>query len=126
MYNYLVSIFFICFSYQLSFAQQMLKPSAAEIAQLPEWAKMMYGSNPNVYEVQNAYEAYYRHRPFEKTYHTQYYKRWIREHQYLINDEGFILAINEADEQVKEANYLKKQSACTKTSNWEVVGPITN
>lgn len=122
----LVSILFICFSFQLSFAQQMLRPSAAEIAQLPSWAQMMYGTNPNLYEVQNAYEAYYRHRPFEKTYHTQYYKRWIREHQYLVNDEGFIVPTNQAEEQIKEANYLKKQNLRTKNSNWEVVGPITN
>ena len=39
----------------LVFAQNMYKPSEAEIATLPIWAQLMYGENPNVYEVDRAY-----------------------------------------------------------------------
>ena len=43
---------------------------------LPEWAKLMYDDHSDPYEVKAAYENYYTSHPFEKTVHTQYYKRW--------------------------------------------------
>jgi hypothetical protein len=44
----------------------------------PAWMQLLAAPDPNVFEVQAAYEAYYRERPFEKNNYTQYYKRWMR------------------------------------------------
>lgn len=45
--------------------------------QLPEWAAMMYNDQADPFLVKEAYESFYATHPFEKTVHTQYYKRWV-------------------------------------------------
>ncbi|NDB36568.1 MAG: hypothetical protein EB023_14790, partial [Flavobacteriia bacterium] len=98
-------------------SQILKKPSAFEITQLPSWAQQMYSDNPNLIEVSAAYKAYYRSHPFEKNYHTQYFKRWIRTYSTQINDEGFIVPANTYNAAMKPT--------LTKSSNWSIVGPIT-
>ena len=107
-----------------AFAQQMQKPSTTAIAELPQWAQLMYSENPNVYQVSQAYQDYYRTHTFEKNYHTQYYKRWMRQNQYLIDELGFIYTPTQVQLQNEDALYFKKQNTL-KTSNWSIVGPIT-
>jgi photosystem II stability/assembly factor-like uncharacterized protein len=107
-----------------AFAQQMQKPSTTAIAELPQWAQLMYSENPNVYQVSQAYQDYYRTHTFEKNYHTQYYKRWMRQNQYLIDELGFINTPTQVQLQNEDALYFKKQNTL-KTSNWSIVGPIT-
>jgi photosystem II stability/assembly factor-like uncharacterized protein len=107
-----------------AFAQQMQKPSATTIAELPQWAQLMYCENPNVYQVSQAYQDYYRTHTFEKNYHTQYYKRWMRHNQYFTDEFGFINTPNQEQLQNQDALYFKKQNTL-KTSNWSIVGPIT-
>ncbi len=107
-----------------AFAQQMQKPSATTIAELPQWAQLMYSENPNVYQVSQAYQDYYRTHTFEKNYHTQYYKRWMRHNQYFTDEFGFINTPNQEQLQNEDALYFKKQNTL-KTSNWSIVGPIT-
>ncbi len=55
------------------------KPSEAVIQSAPEWAQLMYSDQPIVAEVDAAYKEFFRQRAFEKSYHTQYYKRWRRQ-----------------------------------------------
>lgn len=107
-----------------AFAQQMQKPSTTAIAELPQWAQLMYSENPNVYQVSQAYQDYYRTHTFEKNYHTQYYKRWMRKNQYLTDELGFIYTPTQVQLQNEDALYFKKQNTL-KTSNWSIVGPIT-
>ncbi|NBV92145.1 MAG: T9SS C-terminal target domain-containing protein [Flavobacteriia bacterium] len=104
----------------MTFGQNMQKPSAYEIQSLPTWAKMMYGEQPNLFEVSKLYSQYFNDHPFEKNYHTQYYKRWIRKNQYLINDEGFIVENSPAHN-----DQTPSKPTPLKSSNWSVVGPIT-
>jgi photosystem II stability/assembly factor-like uncharacterized protein len=99
-----------------SFAQNLKKPSASEISTLPEWAQLMYGDHPNLLEVSAKYRAYYQNHDFEKNYHTQYYKRWIRAYSNQINDAGEITA--------QETSPTPKPSL-NKSSSWSIVGPIT-
>ena len=103
-------------SFTLSRAQLMKKPSAVEISTLPQWAQLMYGDNPNMLEVSTAYNTYYRTHPFEKTYHTQYYKRWVRTYSTQLNDAGYIVA---------QAVNSNPKPSVNKSSSWSVVGPIT-
>ena len=60
-----------------SFAQQEEKYNISG-DDLPEWVSLMYQENPDVGEVVEAYEDYYKEHRFEKNTYTQYYKRWIR------------------------------------------------
>jgi photosystem II stability/assembly factor-like uncharacterized protein len=99
-----------------SFAQNLKKPSAYEISTLPEWAQLMYGDHPNLLEVSAKYRAYYQNHDFEKNYHTQYFKRWIRTFSTQINDAGEITA---------QTTNLTPKPILNKSSSWSVVGPIT-
>lgn len=126
MPKYFLQVFFIGLFISSPFvAQQMAKPSSHEINLLPEWAQLMYGPNPNMQEVANAYQDYYRTHAFEKNYHTQFYKRWIRQNQYFIDDQGFIKTPTQEQLLEENAHYLKKQIVQNKSSNWSIVGPIT-
>ena len=41
-----------------SIGQNLKKPSAYEISTLPEWAKEMYGNQPNLLKVSALYQQY--------------------------------------------------------------------
>ena len=107
------------------FAQNLQKPSQSEISSLPLWAKAMYSDNPSVFEVDDLYREYYTKNAFKKTYHTQYYKRWRRKNLNYTDENGFIHEPSPNEKQENELAYRKKQST-TKSSNWNIVGPITN
>jgi photosystem II stability/assembly factor-like uncharacterized protein len=107
------------------FAQNLQKPSQSEISSLPLWAKTMYSDNPSVFEVDDLYREYYTKNAFKKTYHTQYYKRWRRKNLNYTDENGFIHEPSPNEKQENELAYRKKQST-TKSSNWNIVGPITN
>lgn len=105
------------------YSQQMYKPSADEIKNLPEWAQKMYGEKPNVWEVDQLYNNYFSSHIFVKSYHTQYYKRWRRMVADRISSDGFVEEFTM--EQLEQMNsvYLAQQST-EKSSNWSVIGPL--
>jgi len=113
----------LIFNYTLS--QNLQKPSISEVSSLPLWAKTMYAENPSIFEVDQLYKEYYRNNPFEKSFHTQYYKRWRRKYLSYTDALGIIHEPTQADLQSSEQAYRKKQTN-TKSSNWSIVGPITN
>lgn len=110
---------------EFSQGQNLKKPSVNEVAQLPEWAQLMYSEQPNVYEVDALYKAYFRTHEFEKSYHTQYYKRWRKAALPYVTDAGFIDLPEELEQRQIDAEFQRKQKR-QKSSNWSVVGPITN
>ena len=79
------------------FAQTMYRPSDYEVSKSPDWAQMMYSENPNVFEVGKAFKAYFKENEFEKSYHTQYYKRWRRSVDDFVNANGFVEMPSEQD-----------------------------
>ena len=109
----------------VSYSQNLKKPSTYEISQLPEWAQMMYAENPSVFEVDALYRSYFADHEFVKTYHTQYYKRWRRAALPYLSAAGYIQKPSEDEQRQIDKAYLRKQTQ-QKTSNWSVVGPITN
>jgi photosystem II stability/assembly factor-like uncharacterized protein len=113
----LLTVTFVCKAQQI--------PSATEIASLPLWAQKMYGDHPNVLEVSSLYTEYYRANSFEKNYHTQYFKRWKRKYIAQLDDQGFPIVYSPEEQALIDQTYLHKQSV-NKSSNWSVVGPITN
>ncbi|MFN6038438.1 MAG: PKD domain-containing protein, partial [Bacteroidota bacterium] len=120
-------LIFVLF-YFVNNAQNFQKPSASEINNLPQWAQMMYSGSAGPAEVENAYINWYLNHPFEKNFHTQYYKRWQRFHAHNLDLNGNkILGTRE--------NYfppLKKVYSGLKiktpTSHagqpWQLIGPI--
>jgi len=106
-----------------SHSQNLQKPSPSEIQSLPLWAQRMYGENPNVWEVDSLYRSYFKNEAFQKSYHTQYYKRWRRSVQNCVNSNGFVSLPTQEELNQHNKLYLKKQNA-EKSSSWTVIGPI--
>lgn len=104
--------------------QNMYKPSAFEITRLPRWAQEMYGANPNLFIIDSLYADFHSKNKFEKSYHTQYYKRWRRSVSQYVNETGFIQRPSPQEEKSIQQEFLAKQPAPTSVSNWSVLGPI--
>ena len=49
----------------------------------PAWVKMMYSDDANPDAVRAAFDAHYADAPFVKNRDTQFYKRWMRNHEVL-------------------------------------------
>ncbi len=70
---------FSCFLLFLSGLSAQQKPHPPHFdSKAPAWASMLTEAQPNVREIQAAYQAWYAERPFEKNRYTQYYKRWMQ------------------------------------------------
>ena len=80
----------------------------------PQWVRLMYSGNPNVYEVDFEYSKYYRENVFEKNIHTQNYKHWRMLIEPLIDSEGNIAS---------QKTY-KQKNRSLKTNTWSCVGPL--
>jgi photosystem II stability/assembly factor-like uncharacterized protein len=121
----LFCVFYVLAS-QISFAQVLQKPSVTEISTLPDWAQTMYGPNPNVFDVDSLFAAHYSVHPFQKNYHTQYYKRWRKSVARYIDLKGFVVAPTVFQEEQKDEDYREKLATSGQPEtnpNWAVVGP---
>jgi hypothetical protein len=47
----------------------------------PDWVRLMYEDDATPEVVRSAFEAHYENVPFVKNRDTQYYKRWMRNHE---------------------------------------------
>ena len=94
MKNFACHAFFTSIMFVLSttilVAQQ--RPAPVYVApDAPEWMRMMEGDNPNVFEIQRAYSAYFETHSFEKNSYTQYFKRWMHWARAFTRADGSIL-----------------------------------
>lgn len=94
----------------------------------PQWAILMYSSNPNVPEVVRQYTAFYKEHSFEKSVHTQNYKHWLQQIEPLLNQDGFIAPLSKESEDQKnnllKQRYQQRQSRSNGTGGWEAMGPF--
>ena len=118
-------LLFILFFSSFVLGQNLQKPSAVEIQTLPAWAQLMYSEHPSMLEVERLYNLYYSEHPFQMNYHTQYFTRWKRKYGNYVDQNGFIVLPTTEQQKKIDQQYLKKQKK-VKSSNWSVVGPITN
>ncbi len=132
-YKNLLLLFAFCLLCLSAKAQNLHKPFVSANEVLPEWVTLMYANNPNVWQVDNARKAYYSHNPFQKTAHTQYYKRWRRAVAAHINAQGYVEMPTWEQQQAAELAYrqkriaLKNQNSAEKqlsSSAWECLGPF--
>jgi photosystem II stability/assembly factor-like uncharacterized protein len=94
----------------------------------PEWAKLMYEPNPNCNEVDKLYEAYFKITKYEKTYHTQYYKRWRRAINPFLNNSGFVDSNKKVGMQgvIDKLRKHQEENKKTRSGNWTPLGPFKN
>jgi photosystem II stability/assembly factor-like uncharacterized protein len=91
----------------------------------PEWVHKMYSANPNVFEIEKAYMAYYKSNNFVKTLHTQNYKHLMKNvnQNHLYDENGFIFV---KDNQEIENSLLRfpNSTLSTQSANWTPIGPF--
>ncbi len=105
---------------------KMLKPTDYEISKAPHWAQLMYQEDPNVFEVEAAYRAYFQEQAFVKTYHTQYYKRWRRGAERYIQTDGRIAYPNNKNELAQRKSFeANRPDSFRDGGDWSLLGPIT-
>ncbi len=135
--RYFVSLFLLIFTNQL-FPQDVAFPQALHPDlpftyvkvddNTPAWAKLLYGENPNIREINALYSTWRAKNPDVKNGHTRNYKHYLA---YLIqnqaiNAEGFVelptdeLALAKAW-QKKRNSILKNKSSLS--NPWTAVGP---
>lgn len=118
---FLLGMLLITFSVAAQENQQSYRFSEND----PEWVKQLYVANPNLFELRELYHEYYLTHPFQKTKHTQYFKRLMKENWSYVNNEGFI--DKSIDSKENEQAYLNTvlASAASKAANseWEEMGP---
>lgn len=102
------------------------QPSPYEIARAPLWAQKMYAGNVSVDAVDSLYRAYYRIHPFEKSYHTQYYKRWRRFMSPFVAGDGFIHLppTDSLLQQQQRYEQLLRTMAKSRNIHWSLIGPL--
>src|SRR6187399_2658829 len=71
------------------FAQKYYKVAPVKGETLPAWAIQMYSDHPNIWQVDDGYRIWRQTHPEEKTTYTQYYKKWRRDLEPFINNQGF-------------------------------------
>ena len=91
----------------------------------PDWAKLMYSENPNVYEVDQLYYKYFQTNAYKKTTYTQYYKQWRRNLDLYLNNEGNIDMSKKARQSVV-INKLRNDTKQKRLAggNWTSLGPF--
>lgn len=101
----------------------------------PNWAVAMYGKNPNVYQVVEMYEAYYRTHEFVKTIHTQNFKHWRWRAEEYLDADGYIQIPDQKTEEQEQQRLKKRfqarqqahktlQKTGNPTSEWYSMGPF--
>lgn len=135
---YLKIILFV-FIFNISSAQKVTIPSPKypELfksiptieSNTPEWAKLMYSSEPNVRKIETAYALYYKEHPYQKNTHIQNYKHFMRivfSENYVQKD-GSLLAPVKTAMHKRSPNKFQKHFAelrSTATANWKFIGPF--
>lgn len=108
-------------------AQKLVRPGIDPAETLPEWVVLMYADNPNVWAVETAYRVYYQTHPFEKTTHTQYYKKWRRATRFLVAADGYIYYPTPGEERARDKKYQQwheqHQPIGLRSGTWECIGP---
>ncbi|MFZ9028502.1 MAG: T9SS type A sorting domain-containing protein [Crocinitomicaceae bacterium] len=80
----------------------------------PDWVHYQYSENVNLIKLRDMYDAYYDTHEFQKTRHTQYYKRFLKENWIHIDNDGFI-------QKPKKGNAVTTNKG--PTSPWNELGP---
>ena len=92
----------------------------------PDWALLMYGQDPCVWDVDSLYKAYYATHPFQKNIHTQNYRHWRRRVDQALDEQGYYRPLSRgAEDLLFQQMKNRRQAAASKGSppGWTCLGP---
>ncbi|MFN8164721.1 MAG: T9SS type A sorting domain-containing protein [Bacteroidia bacterium] len=108
-------------------AQLCFKPLDTLDTTIPHWARMMYGAQPNVYEVEKEYKEYVNLHPDDKRPYIGYYQNWRRYVQRFVQEDGSIVIPTEQEEQQSLQRARQAQQGSTANhAVWSFAGPKKN
>ena len=119
-------LFLLILISKFSFAQLNMKPSDTTDATLPQWTRMMYSSNPNVFEVDKAYESYKKTHGGEQDRHVAYYNQWRRYIQPYIQENGTIKFPTLQERKDFQQRTKNLSHSLRQSSSWNFAGPVKN
>jgi photosystem II stability/assembly factor-like uncharacterized protein len=91
----------------------------------PDWIHKMYIDNPNIFEIEKAYLAFYNSNDFVKTIHTQNYKHLMKQvHQNHWFDENGFIIVKENQELDQSQLRSAKSTESDQVANWTPIGPL--
>lgn len=91
----------------------------------PEWMHKMYSSNPNIFEIEQAYLTYYQSNDFVKTLHTQNYKhlmKFVYQNNWMDTDGTINVKEFSEDKGIQER--ITAQNQALQVANWNPIGPF--
>ena len=95
----------------------------------PEWAVLLYASEPNVYKIEAAFKDFYNNNPYKKSVHGQNYKYFMRAvfNNNYVQEDGSVEVINNFP--ITSTNTASSKSFNSNTTNdnakWDFIGPFT-
>ena len=118
--------FFVYFIFLLSFGQSPeINKNSDLFKNAPNWAKLMYTENPNVNEVDQLYAQFFKTNRYQKTFHTQYYKRWRKAINPYLNKEGFFdISKKSKLAQIIQTSRVQNYNRNSLAGNWTPLGPF--
>ena len=93
-------------------------------AGLPDWARAMYAADPQVPAVDQAFDAYYRTHPFQKTIHTHNYRYWRRMVEPWLDEQGYIRRPDAAAEASRYRQLQPQGGGRLDPPLWRSMGPF--
>jgi photosystem II stability/assembly factor-like uncharacterized protein len=112
----------LCYLTSNTFSQSYSYRPNQNDPNLPQWVKMMYANNPNVYAVDSAFKA--NNEPEEEgqesNIYVGIYKKWRNSVKNFIDDEGYVKIPTTQERRAIEA---QKNSSANRLGNWTFAGP---
>lgn len=105
----------ISFSALAQNSSQYFKVFPETMEGVPSWAQVMYGENPNVYEVEQMRDAYYAENTYKKDIHERNFKHWMMTVEPLLDSRGNIVW----DRFENSQQYTERGNAI-----WVPIGPM--
>lgn len=122
----LTFFFFLWFMAYSLLGQAPTNQKSQTYQNAPAWAKLMYAERPNIDEVDRLYWEYYNTHSFQKSFHTQFYRRWRRAVDPFIGEDGFI----EESKKLGLHQFVQKRKdryhTINRSGNWSLMGPFRN
>lgn len=127
---------FLLFFFSLSFLQaqdkvsyephpkypQLFKALIPIEQNAPEWIHKMYSENPNIFEIEKEYLAFFKSNEFKKSLHTQNYKHLMKQvHQnHWFDNDGYLLL----KESIELEHSQLRSTESVQVANWAPIGPL--
>jgi photosystem II stability/assembly factor-like uncharacterized protein len=129
--NNLVSLALLPFflsGWLMAYSQKISLPACDKNDPVPDWVALMYAQEPNIKQIDEAFQEWYKTHPFEKTTYTQYYKKWRRAVNPYLTKDGYVqFPSTEAIINKKSAFAYKIQhekSPVSRDASWSCLGPF--